>query len=308
MPKRQAPSAKRQALAWLCAALGAVLLTTAALKGHSLLTDFVPGKTLLLSRPVQFVIVELELGIGLWLVSGVGLVWAARAGAVFFTALAGASGWLLASGAECCGCLGRLAVSPWFSFAFNLAAITALSVAPTPPPDEEPSRPGRVLTLSALFVFLGVLLPVAGWQEPVPAGRSRTLGAPGALVVLDTENWAGGTLPVVDHIDVGERLRQGTWTIIFYHRDCPRCQQLIEKLAGQKVGGQYIALIEVPPLNGQAEGPVPEGGWTRGRLSTSRRWVVDTPKAVRVQDGIVQWAGSDLANAGLTSPGEEVEK
>jgi len=130
--ERRAPSAERRVLALLCTTLGVILLVAAALKGHSLLVDFVPGKTIFTSRPVQFLAVEVELALGLWLVSGIGLTWAARVAMACFLVLAASSGWLLASGAECCGCPGRLSVSPWFTFLFNLAALGSLSLAPRP--------------------------------------------------------------------------------------------------------------------------------------------------------------------------------
>jgi hypothetical protein len=279
-----------------------VLLIAAAFKGHSLLTDFAPGKTVLLSRPVQFATVEVEMALGLWLLSGQGLLWAARVGAVFFVTLAGASAWLLASGAECCGCLGRLAVSPWFSFTFNLAAVCALALVPKPPPGDEPSRPGVALALSCVFVFFGVLLPIVGWKEPIPASQGRGLGVPGELVLLDTETWPGRHLPVLDFIDIAGRLRKGGWTLIFHHRDCPKCEQLIADAASRPKADASIVLVEVPVLASDSEGkvPPPRGPFLSGRLAAARRWVIETPKVIRIEDGVVVGADNGLGGPGVT--------
>ncbi|MBY0232514.1 MAG: hypothetical protein K2W96_24815 [Gemmataceae bacterium] len=306
--ERRAPSAERRALAWLCAVLGAVLLVAAGLKGHSLLTDFVPGKTYLLSRFMQFITVELELALGLWLVSGLALLWAARVAMAFFLALAGASGWLLASGAECCGCLGRMAVSPWFSFAFNLIAVCALALTPRPRSDEpEPPRPNLALGLSGAWVFLGLFLLVAGWKEPIQAGRSRTLGSLGDLVVLDVENWSGQRLPVLEHIDIGKRIGRGGWTVIFHHRDCPKCEALIQAAARRARSGEAIALVEVPALSGDGETLAPrrDRAFAASRLAASRRWVVDTPQVLRVEDGVVVRVGDGLDGERSEKPKKE---
>ena len=295
--ERRAPSAERRTLARVCAGLGIVLLVAAGFKGHSLLTDFVPGKTLLLSRFVQFATVEIELFLGLWLVSGLKLTWAARVGTAFFLALAGVSGRMLASGAEFCGCLGKVAVSPWFSFLFDLVAICALVLVPKPARSEEPSRPGVALALSSVFVFLALFLPIAGWKEPISASRSRTLGSVDELVLLDTENWPGQRLPVLDHINIGKELGRGGWTVIFYHRDCPKCEHLIKQAAELVHADKPLALIEVPPASGQAAEPYPmrrNQGFVLGRLSARRRWIIETPKVVRVEEGVVIRAGDGL--------------
>jgi hypothetical protein len=278
-------------LAW---SLGIVLLSAAALKGQQLLTDFVPGKTLYTARWFQTLTVEIELALGLWMITGLYRPIAARFALFYFVILAGASGYMVAAGVECCGCLGRLAVSPWFTFAFNLAAVCGLVVIPPPaaPAPTFRSHPYRALTALALFAFAGVYL-VAGAPAPPPALSTLAptqVVDDGALLVLDVENWQGKLLPILDFLDRPERFRAGPWRLILYHADCAKCMELIAKVK-REVGhsGIRTAVIEVPPASGLRLFAVgePPSWLPRGTLSTGKRWVVTTPVVIEINDGIV---------------------
>lgn len=255
------------------------------------MTGHTPSKSWLLSRTAQALTVESELALGLWLASGFYFAWATRAALAYFAVLAVASGHLLVEGVDCCGCLGRLPVSPWFTFVFNLAAIGALAACPA---DGRPavtfgSRPVLAVALGGLLLFAGVYVAVAAAEKTVAS--SVDLGDDGALVVLDVENWSGKPLPVVRHV-VGPAVGEGEWVVVLHQHDCAKCRELIAALEARP-GGTRVALVEVPAFDGSMGVAKPE--WSKafavGRLDGRRRWVVETPQVMRLEGGVVTRTG-----------------
>lgn len=103
-----------------------LLFTAAVLKAHQLATESLLGRGLLNSRAVLVAAVELEILLAFWLVSGLalGAAWWVTA-AVFgvFGAVAAGKG---IAGEPTCGCFGRVATSPWFSFWLDVSVLLAL--------------------------------------------------------------------------------------------------------------------------------------------------------------------------------------
>ncbi len=110
------------------AGLGAFLLVAAGLKLHSLAFDPLPQDSLLSSPRLLIATIEVEILLGLWLVSG----WSARAAWVsalgFFALLAGVSLHLALTGQRSCGCLGPVTVSPWVTFGLDVGAVALLAL------------------------------------------------------------------------------------------------------------------------------------------------------------------------------------
>jgi hypothetical protein len=106
--------------------VGVVLLTAAALKTHQLATGPTAENSLFTSRWLLIALVELELALGLWLLSG------AYPGLARLAALAAFAGFCLASlyqaltGAPSCGCFGNVHINPWYTLLFDLAAVVVL--------------------------------------------------------------------------------------------------------------------------------------------------------------------------------------
>jgi hypothetical protein len=276
----------------LLAVLGAVLLVAAGLKGHQLLTDFRPGGTLFTSRPFQVLTVETELALGLWLLSGIYRKVAGVVAMVYFIGLAAVSGYMVTAGAECCGCLGRLAVSPWFTFGFNLTALCGMALLPVPAlaRDDFSARPIRGGAALLLFCFAGTYV-LAALPTPRLASAAPTsqLGD-GELVALDVENWKGKQLPIIDYVDIAHLLETGSWRVVFYHRNCPKCADLLSKLGNDgTLNGTRIAGIHVPPLSGFVLPSTPLNGTriVNGELAPTKRWVVSTPVVIDLVDGKV---------------------
>lgn len=104
-------------------ALGVLLLLSAGLKAHGLFSGSLADSPLSSPR-LQAATIELELVIGLWLLSGMP---AARWGAIgLFSLFTIVSLYLALAGQRSCGCFGRVTVNPWITFALDLGAVLAL--------------------------------------------------------------------------------------------------------------------------------------------------------------------------------------
>lgn len=79
--------------------------------------------------------------------------------------------------------------------------------------------------------------------------------------VFEAETWVGQKLPILEHIDIGEKLEKGNWLILLYHHDCPDCIRGIGKYE-QKPAGDLAGKGELP-VYGSFCFP---GFYSRGRL------------------------------------------
>lgn len=277
-----------------CAAL---LLVAALLKAQLLFTDPALGVTHGW-RWLQAGLVEYELLLAAWLLCGVGLHWGRRIALVTFVGFGCYAFFRGVSGEASCGCYGRVAVSPWWSFGMDAALALSLLVW-KPPRGKANGGPahGRIhftipaclALVAALAVFAIPLLLIADWHP-----------GSGSFLLLQPEEWIGKPFPLVDDIDVaeGEQLTQGPWILVFYHHDCPKCRQALrryQRLAEQlqrRGDGTKIAWIEVPPYG--PEDGLSAGLCRRGRLSERKEWIMATPAEVRMRDGLVTAATSEF--------------
>jgi hypothetical protein len=156
------------------AALGALLLAAAGLKVHSLAVDPFHEDMFLDSPRLLIATIEIEIVLGLWLLSG----WAARAAWVsalgFFGLLAAVSFFLAYSGQRSCGCLGRVNMSPWVMFAVDLGAIAALAFWP---PGRAPDTRPSALIPQLLRIGAGALALVTLTLSVIPLGFGSTAAA-----------------------------------------------------------------------------------------------------------------------------------
>jgi thiol-disulfide isomerase/thioredoxin len=306
--------------------LGLLLLTAAVLKGHELLTVPVANKDLWSWRPFLIFQVEFELALGIWLLSGLFKRLAWLAALTCFSLFCCVTLYKGLTGAASCGCFGRIHVNPWITLAaMDLPAVVALSLF-------HPVFPfGPLLSLLRRIVILG--RSSSGWNTGQESIRSiirnslkplaisfRLIATAGFTLavlsttvpvlvlnkpalatstyeVLEPKTWVGKELPILAYIDIGERLRKGTWLLLFYHHDCPDCQKAIpqyERMASDLAGNRaflHVGLVEVPPY-----GPMAfwgNQGCALGRLADTKEWFVTTPTIVLLSLGEVRavWEG-----------------
>ena len=134
--------------------LGLLLLVAAGLKLNGLAVE--PGGRMgLFTAPAfQVGVVEFEIFLAIWLLSGKQPLGAWTTAFAIFVVFAGVSayqGWI---GQASCGCFGRLSINPWYTFGIDLAVLLALFLAR---PELEPLRKQPGLIFGAMLpAFLGL--------------------------------------------------------------------------------------------------------------------------------------------------------
>jgi len=286
--------------------LGVLLIIAAVLKGWQLLSEPIVDESIWTSRPFLILTVEFELALGIWLLSGLFKKAAWLAAITCFGVFSLVTLYKGITGAESCGCFGKVHVNPWITlFAIDLPAVIALAlfrsglsfrlrlsflrkresvkhlIADLLTP--APSLGRFTITTCLILITLGATAPILAFNEP-PKITSR-------YEVLEPENWVGKKLPILEYIDIAESLKEGTWLIFLYHYDCPDCARAIpryEEIARDLAGNEdflRIALIAVPPYGRSTVSQ--NCPCTLGRLGETKEWFVTTPAVALLTAGKV---------------------
>ncbi|SRR5579875_1719375 len=277
--------------------LSLLLLTTSLLKAHQQVALFLlaPRSP---ERWLSAGVVALEMSFGLWLLIGFHprlTRWIAGTCFAIFLVVSLAKG---LAGEASCGCFGAVSMNPWITAGIDGLAVLALLLAR--PADRSSSLvyPRRKQRLA--FGLLGLLILGSGawWIVDAQAARLDDTGelpGPGLMIVIDPQDWIGRRLPLLPHIDIGERLQSGDWLIVLYRRDCQPCHEqlplLFTALRRIPLGDErkaLIALVEVPSnsLHSSFLGNERPDAWVK--LPTGPQWIVQTPLFLRLQDGVVR--------------------
>ena len=305
-----------------------LLLTAAALKGYDLASGPVVGSGLLESRWLLIGVVEMEILFGLWLLANIWpkLTWTVAL--VCFSLFTCVSLYKALSGYATCGCFGRVPVNPWYTTTLDLGIVLALlrwrprglsragngywfNLCEAP---GGPSRQIVPVPLSGFRFPARAVGVVAAWLVVgLPAAYAMTTYTPttlsdagdvignGKVVVLEPDKWIGKRFPLLDYIDIGDRLQRGTWLVVLYQHDCPDCCEVSSffaqsaALSGNPLGQDRnlrISLVQIPPY-GDAQGTGfadhkgqrALGRLVEGRLSRDHDWFVQAPVAILVTNG-----------------------
>lgn len=279
---------------WLCRILGCMLLAAALLKAQQLATTPTVEAGLLTSRSLLFVVVQVELAWGAWLLMGLLPRYLRTVSLLGFGAMAGVSLARGVAGEATCGCFGQYSVSPWVSFSLSLTAIAALWMW-RPVQRRTHVRLARALSLMSSWLITAVAagLWMASFSPAALSAEGNLVGT-GDVVLLEPEEWIGHEFPLRDHIDVGERLAEGNWTVVLYEPSCPKCHKVVAKYKTLSEAGAStpevpgIALVTI--TSPESESTASEGkqtAWLRGRLDNEHKWFVDTPQVIRLDARIV---------------------
>ncbi len=286
----------------LALAISAILLTSAFLKAQELASHTLAPGDVFQNRWLILVVVEWEFVLAAWLLSNVfkRAAWLAVTGTfcgflavTFFRAL---------SGAQSCGCFGRIQVNPWITLCLDATILTLLLVLHPHWIAEIRGqwRVKRVVAAGLCVALVGTLSAVGCVRNDAPAGvlENADVGQQDRLVVLNPNEWLGQPFPLSSYVTLDQPVMQGCWIAVLYHHDCEHCQVLLAKLRDQVrqhppgAGDPPLAAIEMPPF--VKDGGVPAvaaiPGVHNGRLSAAHDWFVDTPVVVALRDGRVLFA------------------
>ena len=194
--------------------IGSLLLAAAVLKLQGLAVDPVARVGLFSASWFQVLVIEMEVGLGLWLLWGKHRVGAWLATLATFTTFAGFSfysGWI---GQASCGCFGKLALSPWWAFAVDAVVVVGLLVVRPPfysPPRErgffQAARPMAALVL-AYAAILGAM--TAGASYGYGSMDAALAQLRGEQITLKPDGVDVGIGPVGDEKEATMEIRN--WT------------------------------------------------------------------------------------------------
>jgi hypothetical protein len=293
-------------------ALGVLLLSAAGLKAHQLATEPVAGAGLLDSRRLLMATVEFELFFGLWLLTNIWPKPTWVAALTCFGLFACVSLCKALAGHPSCGCFGRVPANPWGTMLFDLAIVVSLLI----------WRPRRDRLLGIHFnqPFVSAIIVFAVWPtvglsaavamrafHPAVLAENGIIVGENDAVILEPEKWAGKRFPLIPFIEntpgtlqagqrpLRERLAEGSWAVLLYHHDCPKCRETIpqyEKLALESAADSTaprVALVEVPPYGDAKSLTLPAHvPYALGRLNDEKEWFVETPATIGLISG---WVG-----------------
>jgi hypothetical protein len=236
-----------------------------------------------------------EIIFGLWLLVGLypQLSWWLLAGC--FILFIGVSFDRAIAGESSCGCFGRFLVDPWFTFAFDAAAIVALALV-QPSTESSGSRTGvrrRCALFASAVLMAFVVLGVIPHTGNAQLGDDGELIGTGNDVLLSPQDWIGRRFPLTRHIDIGPSLMDGRWALMFYRPDCSVCRTALAEFVGlayqlnNQDSSMRLALIEVPKEGVPPSAGLRQGICRRGFLSAERRWRMRAPTFVLLDRGTV---------------------
>ena len=277
--------------------LGVLLVVASLLKSHQLATAPLPPTEWLPPTALSLV-VQFELLIGILLVFDVAprLLW--WISMVLFASFALASLQKALLGYDSCGCFGNLEISPWWTLTIDLAAVVALVIwcPPLRQSTRRESLSRRWFVAVLIYTAVGMPLGIAMAQfeaKRLTSGMQLLDG--GDIVLLEPKTWISDELPLIPYIDRGEALRTGNWTVLLFHHDCPKCQEIIpfyEAMASASHNSSnHIGLIELPPIGWPTRNPTT---CFRSHLSEEYEWFVTTPVEIRLEHGIVMTVTTNL--------------
>jgi hypothetical protein len=295
---------------WATPLVALVLLVAAVLKAHQLATEPVFGTSLLESRWLLVAVVQYELFLAFWLLSGLfpRTAWWFAIGT--FGLFAVVSGAKALAGEPTCGCFGRVPTSPWLSLSINLAAILALMaarhsvvrsgmLAESIRPRDGTNAPYRQW-LGMAWVVTGIGLAAVTVNQRASADMPGIGVRVGDFVLVEPERMLDGPFALGEHIDIGDRLATGRWLVVLYRLDCPTCQSLFEELTG--IGSELKHRVQMAWICvGTPQRPdhslvlaEPSLEWVSGAMSQRFDWFVSVPLFVVLDENRVVAASSAL--------------
>jgi len=278
---------------------GIVLLVASVLKIHQLVTEPIISKSFWESWEFFLIQIPLELGLGIWLISGLFKKTGRLLGLIAF------GGFIVVTlhkgliGAESCGCFGRVHVNPWITLsAIDIPIFICLAIFRPkgekllPPPWPKPAH------FFAIAIPTFILLPMIEYILITNKPPLRT----DKYEVVDINQWANEAIwPMLKDIDIKQQLQTGLWAALLYHYDCPDCTQAIPKyeemyksLKGNENAINF-AFIEIPPYGNEKQQLIsPDSKVARGRLSDAKKWFLQTPVVVVLHNGeaLKAWEGT----------------
>lgn len=223
----------------------------------------------------------------------------------------------IAAGSSHCGCLGAFSPSPWMMLAIDgtlLLGVVLFRPRPLPGIDAArwPAVVAAVAILATTGTSFGLLVPWgrAAVVTPVSTGEG-TGGDTGDAAVIkptplpdywlssDLDSWRGRRWNEIELFGFMEQapkdIETGTRYVVFYNRTCDHCEDMFnEDLAPDPVLAARVTAVEVPAdknrLTSPDAWPMPPTACESLSLPLGVDWIITTPLAIRIVDGVIECA------------------
>jgi thiol-disulfide isomerase/thioredoxin len=274
---------------------GVVLLVASVLKFHQLLTEPILSKGFWESWEFFLIQIPLELGLAIWLLSGLFRKVAWLLGLIAFAGFIGVTlqKWII--GAESCGCFGMITVKPWITLLFmDVPMFLAFAIFRPkgekllPPP--WPSLRYFLAIAIPTFILLPTIEYVLITHKPPMVSEKYE--------VIEVAKWTNQQWPLLQYVDIADKLQTGDWVVLMYHNDCPNCKEampIYEKFYNDLKGNNVdMAFVEMLPYeDGELQLMSADSKVNKGRLGNAKMWYAETPVVVVLRDGLVlkAWDG-----------------
>lgn len=287
-PKASPLSLIQRIVAWSAALL---LLTAAVLKAWPMMTGQAID-TQLVSLG-KLILIQGEILLALWLMSGVKASFSFRAAMSFFLFGVCVHAWHIAIGKDDCGCFGEVRIPTVLLLGLDVTALISLiGIEFEPRLSANLARCCRVVALCSALV-------IASFASGIVATTFATTNALTLRNSPDKNVWPG-LAAVIDELEYYNEEPVGDKTILFVRTDCSKCIQAIADWDAiafdleSHPGAPKIVVVEVSNSNGSSIAPV---NLFRARLSKKSTWSpnIALPIAVhvngagaiyKVQDGV----------------------
>jgi thiol-disulfide isomerase/thioredoxin len=278
---------------------GLVLLITSVLKIHQLITEPIISKGFWESWEFFLIQIPLELGLGIWLVCGLFRKAGWLLGLIAFGGFIGVTLYKGLTGAESCGCFGMVKVNPWITlFAIDIPLFLLLAIFRPKGEKLLPPPWPKAFHFFAIAIPTFILLPTV---EYVLITNKQTKPNVEDWVVTASQT-TQNIWPMLKYINIKQRLKSGMWVVLLYHYDCPDCAKAIpkyEELNKSLKGNENaidFAFVEMPPYGDKKQQLIsPDSEITHGKLSAAKKWYLQTPVVVVIDNGQVLRAWEDKA-------------
>lgn len=270
--------------------LATLLIVAAYLKADNLLSGPAPQWS-------EFLLVLFELSLAGVLLSSVRSNIAWWMATSCFGGFACVAFYKMLVGEQSCGCFGAVSTSPWVALTIDLLALAALILTGhSRMSDSDHRKPSlaaaRFPSLRAIGMACILIVTLkAGW----------TMAADRSTRTIDPHQWISVRLPLLDSIDIGNRLAKGEWLVVLHRPGCGDCEELIEQIDDlqskeKPESNTQIAIISMGEST-LAEPKVHASvTLVLGALSVSGESWIPTPLIAQIRDGLV----SDVAVQGDT--------
>jgi hypothetical protein len=281
---------------------GLLLAIAAVLKVHQAANVPVYDSDETISRMFSAGVIELELFMSCWLLSGLWPRKSRVAVLLLFTVFSAISAVKLIRGDDSCGCLGDLAVHPGISLLLDTGVFVGLWVEKPRTRIKNACLMQSEMTRAAVAGLVFLTVGGVSFAAVVWPAKYSTLDDHGRitnqsdLVILRPKQWMGKMLPLLDHIMPADKLGHGHWIVVLHRANCSKCAKAIaryrataQELASSDAEVQ-IALISIDADSMGGDDP----HILYGCLRNDRSWFARTPTEIVIENGIVKSVSEDL--------------